>query len=55
MQLVDAHEPLSEEDYRLLAFVLRETRPDAVTFEYHGTDGPAVASELTRLRVLLNA
>lgn len=53
--LIDAHEPLSEEDYRLLAFVLCESRPGAVTFEYHGTDSPAVESELTRLRAVLNA
>ena len=53
--LFDAHEALGEEDYRLLALVLRESRPDAVTFEYHGADGSAVAPELTRLRAVLNA
>jgi uncharacterized protein (UPF0276 family) len=51
--LTDAHETLSEEDYRLVAAVLRVVRPAAVTFEYGGADAGAVAAELTRLRTVL--
>jgi uncharacterized protein (UPF0276 family) len=53
--LIDAHEPLTDEDYRLLGRVLRARRPSAVTFEYHGVEGSAVAGELPRLRVFLGA
>lgn len=53
--LFDAHEPLVEEDYRLIALVLGAVRPQAVTFEYHGEDGAAVAAELPRLRRALDA
>lgn len=53
--LCDAHEPLLEEDYRLIALVLREARPQAVTFEYHGDDAAVVAPEISRLRIVLDA
>lgn len=51
--LIDAHEPLTDEDYRLLRRVLAGSRPSAVTLEYHGTDGAVVAAELARLRAFL--
>ena len=53
--LFDAHEPLVEEDYRLIALVLREAWPQAVTFEYHGEDAAAVPAEISRLRIALDA
>ncbi|HLW47605.1 MAG TPA: DUF692 family protein [bacterium] len=51
--LIDAHDSLTDEDYRLLGRVLAASRPAAVTFEYHGADGSAVAAELARLRTVL--
>jgi uncharacterized protein (UPF0276 family) len=53
--LTDAHDTLDDEDYRLVAAVLRVVRPGAVTFEYGGEDGGAVAAELLRLRTAFGA
>lgn len=50
--LADAHEPLLEVDYELLAGVLGMLRPDAVTLEY-SKDEHALREQLTRLRGLL--
>lgn len=53
--LMDAHESLDDEDRRLLARVLRASRPGAVTLEYDGADGAAMAAELAHLRTTLAA
>jgi uncharacterized protein len=50
--LADAHEPLLEEDYALLREVLRQTRPLALTLEYH-RDEAALHEQIGRLRELL--
>jgi uncharacterized protein (UPF0276 family) len=50
--LADAHEPLLEEDYLLLEYVLRHTRPQALTLEYH-RDEAALHGQLGRLRQML--
>ncbi len=50
--LADAHEPLRNEDYALLADLLSETTPWAVTLEY-GKDEQALLDQLDRLRRLL--
>jgi uncharacterized protein (UPF0276 family) len=47
--LSDAHEPLQEEDYRLLAWVLGRTRPRLVTLEY-ARDKAALAEQIRRLQ-----
>jgi len=49
--LADAHEPLLEEDYALLEHVLRQTRPQALTLEYHREED-ALRGQLGRLREL---
>jgi uncharacterized protein len=46
--LRDAHEPMSEEDYSLLAWLLRRHRPQAVTLEYW-KDPEEHAAQLKRL------
>lgn len=51
--LKDTHEPLREEDYGLLADVLQETAPWAVTLEY-GKDEQALREQLHELRRLVN-
>ena len=51
--LADAHEPLLEEDYLLLEYVLRHTRPQALTLEYHREEA-ALREQLSRLRVVLD-
>jgi uncharacterized protein (UPF0276 family) len=51
-QLVDAHEPLQEEDYTLLAWVLERAQPQAVTLEYD-RDRAQLEAQLLRLRELL--
>jgi uncharacterized protein (UPF0276 family) len=53
--LVDAHDALREEDYRLLERVLKTAHPAAVTLEYHGTEATVIAEELARLRTFLGA
>lgn len=52
-RLVDAHEPLQEEDYALLAFVLARTRPEVVTLEYI-REREALREQLRRLRQVLD-
>jgi uncharacterized protein len=53
--LVDAHEPLTAEDYRLLAAVLPGSRVEAVTFEYHGADEAIAVEGVACLRRFLDA
>jgi uncharacterized protein (UPF0276 family) len=50
--LFDAHEALLEEDYALLEWVLRRTKPLALTLEYNREEAELCA-ELERLRMLL--
>ncbi len=52
--LFDAHEPLREEDYRLLEDVLSKTEPWALTLEY-GKDEDALLAQVARLRQLFTA
>lgn len=52
--LVDVHEPLREEDYKLLEDVLGRTKPWAITLEY-GKDEGALMEQIARLRQLLKA
>jgi hypothetical protein len=51
-RLLDAHEPLQEEDYTLLAWVLERARPQAVTLEYD-RDRAQLEAQLLRLQELL--
>jgi hypothetical protein len=51
-QLVDAHQPMLEEDYALLAWVLARRRPRAVTLEY-SKDQAQIVTQLARLRAIL--
>jgi uncharacterized protein (UPF0276 family) len=51
-RLVDAHEPLQEEDDALLAWVLERVRPQAVTLEYT-RDRAQLEAQLLHLRELL--
>ena len=46
--LRDVHEPMAEEDYTLLGWLLRRTRPEAITLEYW-KDADAHAEQLLRL------
>jgi uncharacterized protein len=50
--LRDAHEPLTENDYDLLSWLLRRRTPDAVTLEYW-KDPVAHAEQLVRLGKML--
>ncbi|MEO7911118.1 MAG: DUF692 family multinuclear iron-containing protein [Roseiflexaceae bacterium] len=50
--LFDAHEMLLNEDYALLEWVLRRTKPQALTLEYNREEAE-LGAELARLRVLL--
>ena len=50
--LVDAHQPMLEEDYALLAWVLARRRPRAVTLEY-SKDQAQIVAQLARLRAFL--
>ena len=52
--LRDAHEPLREADYDLLAWVLRRTKPEMVTLEYFRDDQPVLKEMLIRLRQALD-
>lgn len=52
-RLVDAHQPLLEADYDLLAWVLERTRPRAVTLEYT-KDRAQIVAQLARLRAMLD-
>jgi uncharacterized protein (UPF0276 family) len=51
-RLVDAHQPMQEADYQLLAWVLARARPRAVTLEY-SKDRAQIVSQLVRLRAIL--
>jgi uncharacterized protein (UPF0276 family) len=50
--LVDAHEPLQEEDYRLLEWVLGRCRPRALTLEYYWQPEP-LREQLERLAAMI--
>ena len=50
--LFDAHEALLDEDYTLLEWVLRRTRPLALTLEYNREEAQ-LRAELARLRTLM--
>jgi uncharacterized protein (UPF0276 family) len=49
--LYDAHEPMEEEDYRLLEWALERTRPEVVTLEYFRDKGK-LEEQLGRLAAL---
>jgi uncharacterized protein (UPF0276 family) len=51
-RLVDAHEPLAEDDYARLELVLARTRPEMVTLEYI-REREALHQQLGRLRSIL--
>lgn len=51
--LYDAHEPLQEEEYQLLEWVLQRCQPEAVTLEYF-RDKHALGEQLVRLREIVN-
>jgi uncharacterized protein (UPF0276 family) len=51
-RLVDAHQPLEEEDYDLLGWLLERTHPAVVTLEYI-RDEFQLAEQLMRLRLLI--
>jgi len=51
-RLLDAHEPLQEEDYALLAWVLERAQPQAVTLEYD-RDRAQLETQLLRLQAVL--
>jgi uncharacterized protein (UPF0276 family) len=53
-RLIDAHQPMLEVDYDLLAWVLAHSRPQAVTLEY-SKDRAQIVTQLIRLRALLDA
>jgi uncharacterized protein len=53
-RLVDAHEPLSEEDYTLLTFVLTRTQLNVLTLEYI-REGEALRAQLVLLRAISRA
>jgi uncharacterized protein (UPF0276 family) len=53
-RLFDAHEPLQNEDYALLQWVLERCTPRAVTLEYW-QDRAQLVAQLRRLRVLLDS
>jgi uncharacterized protein (UPF0276 family) len=51
-RLVDAHQPMLEVDYELLAWVLARSRPRAVTLEY-SKDRAQIVAQLVRLREMI--
>ena len=53
-RLIDAHQPMQEVDYALLAWVLEQSEPRAVTLEY-SKDRSQIKAQLVRLRALLDA
>ena len=53
-RLIDAHQPMLEADYELLAWVLAQSRPRAVTLEY-SKDRAQIVTQLVRLRALLDS
>jgi uncharacterized protein (UPF0276 family) len=52
-RLVDAHQPMLELDYDLLAWTLERCTPRAVTLEY-SKDQAQIVAQLVRLREMLN-
>lgn len=50
--LSDAHEPMQEEDYRLLQWALERTHPQVVTLEYY-KEKNALAEQLSRLTAIV--
>jgi uncharacterized protein (UPF0276 family) len=52
-RLADVHQPLEEEDYEALEFVLARTHPQVVTLEYI-QDGQLLGEQLVRLRNILS-
>ena len=50
--LYDAHQPLVDEDYRLLEWALAHTDPEVVTLEYYQEKEP-LRQQLTRLAAML--
>lgn len=53
--LQDAHEPLHEDDYALLAWTLERARPEMLTLEYFKDDSDALRRMLIGLRSVLDA
>jgi uncharacterized protein (UPF0276 family) len=53
-RLIDAHQPMQEVDYDLLAWLLARSRPRAVTLEY-SKDRMQIKTQLVRLRALLDS
>jgi uncharacterized protein (UPF0276 family) len=53
-RLVDAHQPMLDVDYDLLAWALARSRPRAVTLEY-SKDRAQIKTQLVRLRALLDS
>ncbi len=53
-RLVDAHQPLQEEDMRLLEFALARCQPQALTLEYI-REKDALRDQLCALRGLIAA
>ncbi|MDX1416615.1 MAG: DUF692 family protein [Candidatus Promineifilaceae bacterium] len=52
--LVDAHEPLQEEDYEILQWLLAQKRPQILTLEYF-RDATALLDQLKRLAAIIAA
>ncbi len=51
-RVIDSHEPLQDEDYTLLAWLLRRTRPKVVTLEY-ARDARQVPAQIVRLNEII--
>lgn len=51
-KLEDAHEPMQEIDYEILAWLLERTQPDILTLEYW-KDKDAIRDQLRRLREMI--
>lgn len=51
--MYDAHDPMQEEDYRLLEWALERTQPQVVTLEYY-KEKNYLAEQLSRLAALLS-
>lgn len=51
--LIDAHQPMGEEDYALLEWALAQTKPEVVTLEY-SKDKQALAEQLASLAAMLS-
>ncbi len=53
-QMVDHHPPMEDEDYALLQWLLRRTRPKAITLEY-AADADQVPPQIARLNGIIAA